>query len=386
MFDKVKQLSINGFGLNQKEYIQEEWVDMPEYDNVKNPEPEITATFKFRNENDYNEFKSLVQKHVYKGKRVFDGNQQIHKKHAWFPRLEKPSNYIYVNSEYHKPAFPIYIVSKGRYNRNPTSRALKEMQVDFYMIIEEQEFDQYSKLVDSKQLLVLPKKFQDEYDTFWEVKDGKTGVGAARNYAWQHSLDNGFDWHWVMDDNIECFERMNKNIKVKCSDGSIFCACEDFVSRYENVGQAGLQYANFMPYSDDRPPFKLNTRIYSCLLQNNHVKQRWRGRYNEDTDLSIRIMKDGWVTIQFNAFLQAKRATQTLKGGNTDEFYKDEGTLPKSQMLADMHPDICKVVERFNRDHHYVDYSVFQNKLIKKKDLNIRNRINNYGMELKKIK
>ena len=125
MSDEVKQLSINGFGFNQKEYIQQEWVDMPEYDNVKNPEPEITATFKFRNENDYNEFKSLVQKHVYKGKRVFDGNQQINKKHAWFPRLEKPSNYIYVNSEYHKPAFPIYIVSKGRFNRNPTSKTKK---------------------------------------------------------------------------------------------------------------------------------------------------------------------------------------------------------------------------------------------------------------------
>jgi len=359
-----------------------EWVGMPEYKNEKRKDPEITATFKFRNADDYELFKDLVKEYVYAGEKVFDGNQTKTKKHAWFPRLQKSSNYLYVNDEPKKPRYPIYIVSKGRYKRNPTSRALKEMGVDFYIIVEEQEYNNYLDIAEAKQLLILPKKYQDEYDTFWKIEDGKTGVGAARNFAWKHSIDSGYEWHWVMDDNIEAFERLNNNLKVKCTDGSIFLACEDFVNRYENIGQAGLQYSYFMPLCDARPPYKLNTRIYSCLLQNNKVKQRWRGRYNEDTDLSIRIMKDGWVTVQFNAFLQAKRATQTLKGGNTDEFYSDEGTLPKSQMLADMHPDIAKVVKRFNRWHHYVDYSVFKNKLIKKHNYNIPNEVNNYGMKL----
>ena len=366
------------------EDIYREWQYMPEYKNRKRSDPEITATFKFRNKEDYELFKDLVKEHVYHGEKVFDGNQTKTKKHAWFPRLQKSSNYMYINSEYHKPAYPIYIVSKGRYKRNPTSRALSEMNVDFYMIVEKQEYQDYCKLIGADKLLILPKKYQTQYDTFWQMKDGKTGVGAARNYAWQHSLDNGYDWHWVMDDNIEAFERLNNNLKVKCTDGSIFCACEDFVNRYENIGQAGLQYSYFMPTCDSRPPFKINTRIYSCLLQNNNVKHRWRGRYNEDTDLSIRILKDGYVTIQFNSFLQAKRATQTLKGGNTDEFYADEGTLPKSQMLAEMHPDIAKVVTRFNRDHHYVNYSVFKNQLKRKKNIQIPNGINNYGMKLVK--
>ena len=363
-----------------------EWQYMPEYKNKKRDDPEITATFKFRNLKDYELFKDLVKEYVYDGEKVFDGNQTKTKKHAWFPRLEKSSNYIYTNREYHKPTYPIYIVSKGRYKRNPTSRALTEMNVDYYMIVEAQEYNDYCKLIDSSKLLILPKKYQKEYDTFWKMSDGKTGVGAARNFAWQHSIDNGYNWHWVMDDNIEAFERYNNNLKVKCTDGSIFCACEDFVNRYKNIGQAGLQYSYFMPTCDNRPPYKLNTRIYSCLLQNNNVKHRWRGRYNEDTDLSIRILKDGYVTVQFNAFLQAKRATQTLKGGNTDEFYADEGTLPKSQMLAEMHPDIAKVVTRFNRDHHFVNYRVFKNKLIKKDNIKIPKGINNYGMKLVKVK
>ena len=72
-----------------------------------------------------------------------------------------------------------------------------------------------------------------------------------------------------------------------------------------------------------------------------------------------------------------------MKGGNTEEFYDDEGTLPKSQMLEKLHPEIAKVVFKFNRWHHHVDYSQFKkNKLIKVVDTNLMPKINNYGMEL----
>jgi hypothetical protein len=127
----------------------------------------------------------------------------------------------------------------------------------------------------------------------------------------------------------------------------------------------------------------LNTRIYSCLLIDNSAPYRWRGRYNEDTDLSLRVLKDGYCTIQFNAFLAGKVTTQRMKGGNTEEFYRREGTLAKSQMLADLHPDVASVVWRFNRWHHHVDYRRFKrNKLIKKPNLTIHQKINDYGMKL----
>ena len=50
-----------------------------------------------------------------------------------------------------------------------------------------------------------------------------------------------------------------------------------------------------------------------------------------------------------------------------------------------MHPDITKVVKRFNRWHHYVNYKVFKNnKLIKKKNINYVNQVNEFGQVLKK--
>ena len=63
----------------------------------------------------------------------------------------------------------------------------------------------------------------------------------------------------------------------------------------------------------------------------------------------------------FNAFLQYKMTTQTVKGGNTTEVYGG-GTLPKSKMITMMHPDVSRVVWRFGRWHHFVDYKPFKNR------------------------
>jgi hypothetical protein len=362
-----------------------EWVNMPEYNNINQPPPEITAKFKFRNYDDYEMFKEKIKKYLYNDEKVFDGQQKINEKQAWFPLREKDRKYYYLSKgQYTKPRFPIYIVSKGRWERNPTSKILKKMNVPFFIIVEKQEYENYLNLVDKKQILILPQKYKDNYDRFWKNNDKRTGSGAARNYAWEHSIENGYKWHWVLDDNIESFERYNNNKKIRVYDGSIFYVSEDFALRYENLAIAGLQYANFMPHSEFRPPYRLNTRIYSCLLIRNDIPYRWRGIYNEDTDLCIRVLKDGWATVLFNAFLQGKRATGTVKGGNTKELYQN-GTSDKSKMLFDMHPDLVKMVTRFNRPHHFVNYKVFEkNKLIKKKHINIGNEINDFGLILKK--
>lgn len=362
-----------------------EWVNMPEYNNINQPPPEITAKFKFRNYDDYEMFKEKIKKYLYNDEKVFDGQQKINEKQAWFPLREKDRKYYYLSKgQYTKPRFPIYIVSKGRWERNPTSKILKKMNVPFFIIVEKQEYENYLNLVDKKQILILPQKYKDNYDRFWKNNDKRTGSGAARNYAWEHSIENGYKWHWVLDDNIESFERYNNNKKIRVYDGSIFYVSEDFALRYENLAIAGLQYANFMPHSEFRPPYRLNTRIYSCLLIRNDIPYRWRGIYNEDTDLCIRVLKDGWATVLFNAFLQGKRATGTVKGGNTKELYQN-GTSDKSKMLFDMHPDLVKMVTRFNRPHHFVNYKVFEkNKLIKKKHINIGNEINDFRLILKK--
>jgi hypothetical protein len=130
------------------------------------------------------------------------------------------------------------------------------------------------------------------------------------------------------------------------------------------------------------PPFTVNTRVYSCTLIRNDIPFRWRSRQNEDTDINIRVLKAGWCTVQFNAFLQWKMTTQTIPGGCTEEFYRHEGTTNKSKAIVKLHPDICRLVIRFGRVHHYCDYSGFRTPLIRKDELNVGEGVNDYGMKL----
>lgn len=279
---------------------------------------------------------------------------------------------------------PIYIVSKGRWESRLTSKVLEKIGIPYSIIVEEAEYDKYASVIDTNKILVLPKKYLDEYNTFDALGDTRSkGPGAARNFAWEHSISKGFERHWVMDDNLDDFHRLNRNMKVPVRTDATFKASEDFVNRYENVAIAGFNYYSFCKTTDAVPPFVLNTRVYSCLLIKNDIPYRWRGRYNEDTDLCLRVLKDGWCTVLFNAFLCGKVTTQRMAGGNTQEFYSREGTYPKSKMLEDMHPDVAKVVWKFNRWHHFVDYKHFKdNKLIRKSGYNYTKTINNYGMVL----
>jgi hypothetical protein len=268
-----------------------------------------------------------------------------------------------------------------------TSKALDRINAPYYIVVEAHERDEYAAVIDPAKVLVLPKKYLRDYDTCDDEGDSRgKGPGAARNFCWDHSILFGHARHWVMDDNIASFNRLNRNLMVKVTSGTIFKAAEDFVDRYTNVAISGFNYDFFAKAKEPLPAFVMNTRIYSCLLIDNSLSMRWRGRYNEDTDLSIRALKAGLCTIQFNAYLQEKATTQTMAGGNTDEFYSKEGTLPKSQMIERLHPDVAEVVWRFNRWHHHVDYTVFKhNSLIKREGLVIPDGINTYGMKLTEI-
>jgi len=277
------------------------------------------------------------------------------------------------------PKFPIYIISKGRWESRHTSRALETIGVPYRIVIEPQEFDQYAAVIDSEKILVLP---------FSNLGQGSI---PARNWVWEHSISEGHERHWIMDDNIRWFARIHKNKKTRVSDGVCFKVCEDFTERYTNVALSGLEYEMMMIVSQKTcAPCRFNTRIYSCILIKNDIPFRWRGRYNEDTDLSLRCLKAGLCTILLLQFVCKKLATMTMKGGNTDELYKQnaafDGRLAMAQSLQQQHPDVCTVVRKWGRWQHHVDYRPFKrNQLRRKLGVVILPGPNEYGMKLAKV-
>jgi len=379
-------VTLDEFVEEKQDKWQTHWKEMPEFVQEENP-PYRSITIKFNTQEDVDRLSKVIKQEI------TDKTKSI-----WHPKLEITKNYLlrWIQPEGNTDTkYPLYVVSKGRWESMYTSRSLARMKIPHYVVIEPQEYEQYEQSIHEYQI--------QEYTTLLiaPFSNHGDGPGRARNWAWDHSQSIvQAKRHWVLDDNISDFYRLNKNQRIRVESGVFFRVMEDFVDRYDNVPIAGPQYRFFIAPNQKYPPFVLNTRVYSTLLIDNNCKHRWRGRYNEDTDICLRVLKDGDCTIQFNAFMQGKAATQTVRGGNTQEFYHAEGTLDKekyrnghlnsegtinkSKMLVDMHPDVARMVFRYGRWHHWVDYSPFKkNKLKLKDDLpKLSNVTNEYGMKL----
>lgn len=246
---------------------------------------------------------------------------------------------------------------------------LTQLCVPHYLVVEPQELEVYKKNFENEYATVIPMdlNYKENYDTFNDMGNTQsTGPGAVRNFCIDLARDQGFKYCHIWDDNIDGTNMWFRGHRLlNRSGGEMFRALEEFVERYDNVPLAGFNYASFCKNMDKVPPYTLNRRIYSMIMIDVTKGYYFRGRYNEDTDLSLRVLKDGYCTVQFNLFLGEKLTTQRVGGGNTEEFYsRDElKTKPKTDMLYEMHPDVTKVVQKFGRYHHQVNYERFTQKL-----------------------
>ena len=271
------------------------------------------------------------------------------------------------------PDFPVFVPTKGRWNTPFTIKALQSIGVPFKAVIESQEYDAYAAVIGEENLIVLPHQ--------------NKGLTITRNWIWDYAqYELKTPYFWTMDDNIREFYRLHQNIKYRVDSGTFLRVMEQFAQRYTNLFICGMAYEMFVPRKQKSPPFILNTRIYSNMLIRTDIPFRNVTFYNDDTDLCLRILKAGFCTVQFCAFLASKIATMQVKGGMTDYYEKTNKRLEFAQELQRAHPDVVKIVWRYNRWHHQVDYRPFKNnKLIRKSGVEIPEGTDNYGMKLVRI-
>lgn len=253
--------------------------------------------------------------------------------------------------------YPIYIISKGRYDNALTANKLKEYKVPFKIVVDPEEYNLYCDNIGYKYVLKLPFS--------------NLGLGSypARNFCWDHSLENGHLKHWIFDDNIRHFVKFNKGKRVNCDPKIAIRSIEDFSNKYINLAIIGFNYRYFVT-SNTRNPFSINTHVYSALLIDNSVPYRWRLKYNEDVDLCLQVLDAGLCTVLVNAFLIDKTSTTVkMKGGNQSELYQNNAESKKwlkSKSLESVWPQYVRVVRKYNRWHHQVSWKKhFKQSLIK---------------------
>jgi hypothetical protein len=283
------------------------------------------------------------------------------------------------------PRYPVYVPSKGRYESGLTPKFLIKDGVPFYLVVEPQEVDEYSKRYGYERLLVLPWSGNDTTRQAFckERRIENGGLIAARNWIKEHSIALGAERHWQLDDNIRMVFRWYRGQRIPCDSGVALRAVEDFTDRYENIAISGMNYHMFG--AGKAPPFIANCHVYSCSLVNNAIPHYWRLAYNDDVDICLQVLADGWCTALVNVFLVEKMPTMKVKGGNTDDLYQGDGRLKMARSIERMWPGVVETRRRFKRPQHVVKdaWKRFDTPLKLKPGIHLDQLgPNEYGMEL----
>lgn len=259
-----------------------------------------------------------------------------------------------------KHEYPVYIISKGRYEKTLTADNFERAGVDYLIAVEPQEAELYQKKLGVHRVLVLPFS--------------NLGLGSypARNFCWEHAKANGYKYHWLFDDNII---RWLKWVNGKRQIWKELLTAIKYVEQYANKTNyeiLGFEEPNFVT-KPPKKPFKINCHVYSAMLIRNDIPHRWRLKYNEDVDLCLQVLHKGGTTASCVFYMADKTSTSAKqKGGNQDELYKGNDPkkkLLKAKMLEAAWPQYAKTVIRFNRIHHFVDWKVFSKKQAKNREL-----------------
>lgn len=281
------------------------------------------------------------------------------------------------------PRYPIYIPTKGRSGDPCTARMFSKYGVPFRLVVEPQEVEAYKEF--KEHLCVLP--------------DNDKGLIFARNFIKQHSIDEGHARHWQFDDDIMWMSRLHRGYRLQCPPNVAIVLAEDFVERYENVALCSFNSIHFVPSSKGSgpkiPPFYLNQRCYTVFLMLNSLPNKWRYRYNEDTDMTLQVLADGWCTILFNAFMIYTKSTTANStgvsgGGGQAGVYAGDGRLKMARDLERVWPGVVETKRRFNRPQHHVkgDWKMFDTPLKRRTDVDFNSfpAINEHGLKLKAVK
>lgn len=258
------------------------------------------------------------------------------------------------------PSYPVYIPSKGRHQKERalTANLLMKEGVPFRIVVEPQETRAYERLVGKGRVLTLP---------FSNLGQGSI---PARNWIRQHAIAAGHERHWSCDDNLLEFRRLWFGRRIPCDPGVALRVAEVLTDRYENVGVSGLAYQKFCTAQTATPVYR-GTHVYSCTLVNHAMPYKYRGRLNEDTDLCLQALANGWATLQVTAVHVNKATTMSLGGGNTEELYGsrekaaagEKDTLGRYEMARSLEmawPGVVKTARRFGRYQHSVNWGAFK--------------------------
>ena len=271
----------------------------------------------------------------------------------------------------------VYIISKGR-PQCRTAQTLERIKFpgEWFIVCgtNDETLDQYIERWGGRVLTFDFEKQLETTDTMDPFGFGEMASGACpvRNATRGISRERGELRHWQLDDDYTGFQifdsKTGKRPTVK--DGA------ELYERMERIAEfgheCGLANVGFTPAGIAAS--RENARNYSPRVFNAHnmpsdpeLFVRWVGRMNDDLINAINVYRTGrGPEFSFNFVSMNMPATQSENGG-LSELYREEGTVRKTAYAVMAAPGAVKLVERFGRYHHAVDWKFLVPKIVHSK-------------------
>lgn len=220
------------------------------------------------------------------------------------------------------------------------------------IVIEPQEESAYRK-AGWKNLLVLPKNDQ--------------GIVYVRNFILEHSIRDGFQSYWMLDDDISSFMYYTGSKAQKCSAEEALSLAEKTMSwNVPNLAQGALEYSQFA-WSQKKPIVVAGYCDVAVLMFPKKIGTiRYRGFTNpdgspdftkEDRDFTLQILSAGMLTAR-----AAKVAFACPKNGSNEggmhSLYAQQGREKAcSERMVKTWPGICTMkVKKDGRPDVKIDW------------------------------
>ena len=269
----------------------------------------------------------------------------------------------------------VYIISKGR-PKCDTARTLARMEYpgEWFIVCgnNDETLSEYESRWGEH---VLVFDWYDEItrtDTLdnFGFESMASGAVPVRNATCDISRERGETRHWQLDDDYYGFYHVNKGeMRKHRMDGQELY--DVFTEISEFAHSCGLSNAGIALGTVESMPHKRKTfgrRVFNahCLPSDKDLLTRWRGRMNDDLINAIETYRNGGFEMLFKYANLTMAKTQAEEGGLTD-LYKAEGTVRKTAYPMLLAPNAVKLVTKFGRYHHKVDWDKLCPKMVNSK-------------------
>jgi hypothetical protein len=215
--------------------------------------------------------------------------------------------------------YPICIVSKDRPDICKTHNLLEYSNIKYFYMVEPQDYNTYVKRFGKDKVV--------------DIKENDKGIYYVRNFCIEWSKKNGYSKHWQVDDDLNSlhYREMDitkglRNTEKIIDPINMLLYIEEIADRCVNYGAGCLTHDGFA--FAKKKDIDINKMIYCFQLINNSIKSRYQPNTSEDVDFSVRILKEGYVTMVFNKYSFRTPSSGSIKGGcNSSVDYKKRGNI-----------------------------------------------------------